>query len=113
MLHEQGGYRVAGAQPGADLPERVACVGVEGALGRTAPLGLIEPEAEQRRDEAAGPAAVQIDGFELAGLRIPSDEQRLQDAKRAARLDALERPDEAPLVLRTWAEGVEQQLSGS
>src|SRR4029453_9829621 len=60
-------------------------------LGSPASLPGLEPELEQRRDDAARTVTVQVDRHELPGLRVTGDEERIDDLDRTARLDPLQR----------------------
>ena len=112
MLDEHRGDRGARRERVAQRAQLVPAGG-QRLLGRPAPLVLVEPEADQRLDQAARPAAAQVDGGELAGLGVARDEQGLDDPERVTGLHALERAHEAALEAGVGGEAVEEQLHGS
>jgi hypothetical protein len=71
----------------------------EQALGHPPSFGGIEPEAEQRRDERARAIAADLDGAQLVGVGISPDEEPVEDADRASRLDPLQRTTSWPSKL--------------
>ena len=77
-------------------PARSRSAFAEGALGRLAAFGGVEPEAQQRRDRAPGAAAVEVHGRELVALGVALHEQHVQHAQRAAGLDRSSAPTSAP-----------------
>jgi hypothetical protein len=74
---------------------------VSSARGRSLPLGRVEPRSEQSSDVLARAATRLPDRDELAGLSVPPDEQRVEDAQRAAGLHPLQCPPSWPSKLES------------
>ena len=62
----------------------------------------------QRRDDAAGAGAAQLDRGQLAGGRVLGHEQGVEHPQRAAGLEPLQRSEELTLERRATAEPVDQ-----
>ena len=111
VLDQHGGQRSARLQRLPEIPEHLSHTALvaEGPFGRPSPSGRIQPEIQQLRDEAAR-AALQVDGEELAGLRVCGDEERVEDAQRSSALHPLQSADELALEGRARPESVDQEL---
>ena len=114
MLDERRGQRRPRrqrlAQRAHGCGPRVVGPLAERAPGGAPPFARIEPEADERRHEAAGGAALQVERGELAGIGIAHDEEDVEDAQRAAALDPLQGAEQPALELGARAEGVDHQL---
>src|SRR4051794_3113309 len=114
MVHEHGGYRGAGLEGRAERADRVgrdaARVLAERLLGDPPALRQVEPEAEQLRHDRPGAVAAQAHRRELARLGVGLDEERVEDAQRAARLDPLKGTEQLPLERGIRAERIRQEL---
>ena len=80
------------------------------APGDSKPLGHVQPEADQRADEAARAAPAPLDGEDFARDDVRADEEHVQDAQLAAGLDPLERSDEVPLEACARPEPIHEEL---
>ena len=110
VLEEDDGHRFARRELRAEVAQRRARVAAQRALGGAAASVGVQAELDERRDEPAGSACAYLDGAQLAGLGVALEEERVEDAQRAAALDPLQSTDQLALELGVRAEPVEQEL---
>jgi hypothetical protein len=112
VLDQHGGQRGARLQRLAEIPEHLGHTAhvAECPFGRPSSCGRIQPEIQQLRDEAARPA-MQVDGEELACLRVCRDEEHIEDAQRFSALHPLQGADQLAFEGGARPESVDQELS--